>query len=68
MGADKLRDNFNAFMGALLKAKPSTSKGNYLRAVTLSSTMGPGVRIDTARLKRDVDLTPRGLVLLARGP
>src|ERR1700722_3959031 len=46
MGSDKLRDNFTAFMTALLKAKPSTSKGNYLRGVTVSSTMGPGVKMD----------------------
>jgi large subunit ribosomal protein L1 len=46
MGADKLKDNFNTFMSALLKAKPATSKGNYLRGVTVSSTMGPGVKMD----------------------
>ena len=46
MGADKLKDNFNTFMGALMKAKPATSKGNYLRSVTVSSTMGPGVKMD----------------------
>jgi large subunit ribosomal protein L1 len=46
MGADKLKDNFSTFMSALLKAKPATSKGNYLRGVTVSSTMGPGVKMD----------------------
>ncbi|MGZ6480345.1 MAG: 50S ribosomal protein L1 [Bdellovibrionales bacterium] len=46
MGPDKLKDNFSAFMAALMKAKPSTSKGNYLRSVTVSSTMGPGVKMD----------------------
>jgi large subunit ribosomal protein L1 len=46
MGAEKLKDNFTAFMAALMKAKPSTSKGIYLRGVTLSSTMGPGVKMD----------------------
>src|SRR5437868_5820656 len=50
MGADQLRDNFNAFMSALLKAKPSTSKGIYLRGVTVSSTMGPGVKMDLSAL------------------
>ena len=50
MGADKLKDNFSAFMNALLKAKPSTSKGNYLRAVTISSTMGPGVKMDLSEM------------------
>lgn len=51
MGAAKLKDNFNAFMSALIKAKPSTSKGIYLRGVTVSSTMGPGVRMDLADLE-----------------
>ncbi len=54
MGADKLRDNFSAFMSALLKAKPSTSKGNYLRGVTVSSTMGPGVRMDLSELENQL--------------
>ncbi len=46
MGADKLKDNFKALMSALMKAKPSSSKGIYLRGVSLSSTMGPGVPMD----------------------
>src|SRR5688572_28126472 len=53
MGADKLRENFQTFMAALVKAKPSTSKGNYLRAVTVSSTMGPGVRMDLGELMNE---------------
>jgi large subunit ribosomal protein L1 len=44
--ATKLQDNVKALLGALLKAKPSTAKGAYLKGITLSSTMGPGVRID----------------------
>ncbi len=51
LGADKLKDNFNALMAAVLKAKPATSKGNYLRGVTVSSTMGPGVPLDVALLQ-----------------
>lgn len=47
MGADKLRDNFWALMGSVVKAKPSASKGIYLRSITVSSTMGPGVKVDT---------------------
>jgi large subunit ribosomal protein L1 len=54
MGADKLKDNFSTFMSALLKAKPSTSKGNYLRSVTVSSTMGPGVRMDLSELENQL--------------
>lgn len=46
MGADKLRDNFNAFIGALMKAKPASSKGVYLKGLAVSSTMGPGVKIE----------------------
>jgi len=46
MGSDKLKENFMALMGAVLRAKPSTSKGIYVRTVTISSTMGPGVKID----------------------
>jgi large subunit ribosomal protein L1 len=48
MGAEKLRDNFNAFLGAVVKAKPATSKGVYLKGITVSSTMSPSVRIDLA--------------------
>lgn len=54
MGPEKLRDNFNTFMSALLKAKPSTSKGNYLRGVTVSSTMGPGVKMDLSQLENQL--------------
>ncbi len=50
MGADKIGENFNTFMGALMKAKPATSKGNYLRSVTVSWTMGPGVKMDLNEL------------------
>jgi large subunit ribosomal protein L1 len=44
--ADKLKGNIVALMEALIKAKPSTSKGTYLKKISLSSTMGPGVNID----------------------
>jgi large subunit ribosomal protein L1 len=46
MGNEKLQDNFLAFLAALMKAKPSTSKGNYIQAITVSSTMGPGIKVD----------------------
>ncbi len=44
-GAEKLFDNFDALMTALVKAKPAAAKGTYLRSVTVSSTMGPGIKI-----------------------
>lgn len=44
--AGKLEENVRALVEALLKAKPSTAKGAYLKSITLSSTMGPGIRID----------------------
>mmetsp|Transcript_28426 Transcript_28426/g.53153 ORF Transcript_28426/g.53153 Transcript_28426/m.53153 type:complete len:233 (+) Transcript_28426:1879-2577(+) len=44
--ADKLAENVRAFLGAVAKAKPSGSKGTYMKKVSLSSTMGPGVSID----------------------
>ena len=46
--AEKLTDNLGAFMDSIVRAKPSAAKGVYLRSATVSSTMGPGVRLDTA--------------------
>lgn len=51
MGADQLKDNFISFMAALQKAKPSTSKGNYLRGISVASTMGPGLKMDIAYIQ-----------------
>ena len=47
---DDLKKNFEAFVDAIVKAKPSGSKGKYVRKVALSSSMGPGVKIDVAAL------------------
>ena len=47
---EALVENFNAFMGAIIKAKPVGSKGTYVKRATLTSTMGPGVRLDTSNL------------------
>jgi large subunit ribosomal protein L1 len=44
--AEKLADNVKALMDALIKAKPSTAKGSYVRSVTLSTTMGPGIMVE----------------------
>ena len=47
-GAEKLTENFNALLEAIVKAKPAAAKGQYLRSVTVASTMGPGVKVNPA--------------------
>lgn len=47
-GAQKLKDNFLTLMAAVMKAKPPTSKGNYVKSITLSTTMSPGIILDAA--------------------
>ena len=47
-GPEKLEENFKALMEAIVKAKPATAKGQYLKSVTLASTMGPGVKVNPA--------------------
>ena len=47
---EQLAENFQALMDAVIKAKPSAVKGQYLRSVTLVSTMGPGVKLNTTKL------------------
>ncbi len=47
---EQLQDNFNTLMDAIIKAKPSSAKGQYLRSVTLASTMGPGVKVNPVKL------------------
>ena len=47
---EQLMENFNALMGAIIKARPSALKGQYLRSVTLASSMGPGVKVSVAKL------------------
>ena len=49
-GKEKLFDNFKALLDAVVKAKPTTAKGQYLRSVTTASTMGPGVKINPLRI------------------
>ncbi len=44
-GVDKITENFNALMEAIVKAKPAAAKGQYIKSVTLTSTMGPGVKV-----------------------
>ncbi|MDF2510315.1 MAG: ribosomal protein [Herbinix sp.] len=47
---EMINDNFQTLIGAVVKAKPSAAKGQYLKSVTLASTMGPGVKLNTAKL------------------
>ncbi|MDD6313025.1 MAG: 50S ribosomal protein L1 [Firmicutes bacterium] len=49
-GAEKLSENFNALMNAIIKAKPAAAKGQYIKSCTVASTMGPGVKVNYAKL------------------
>ncbi|MBC7087022.1 MAG: 50S ribosomal protein L1 [Tissierellales bacterium] len=49
-GVEKLKDNFETIIDALIKAKPAAAKGKYLKSVVVSSTMGPGIKINPAKL------------------
>ena len=49
-GKEKLVENFNALMGAIVKAKPAAAKGQYLKSVTVASTMGPGIKINAGKI------------------
>ena len=49
-GPEKLAENFNALMGAVIKAKPAAAKGQYVRSCTVASTMGPGIKVAAAKL------------------
>ena len=49
-GVEKLQDNFNALMGAIIKAKPAAAKGQYVRSCVVASTMGPGVKVNAAKV------------------
>lgn len=49
-GNEKLADNYNVLMEAIVKAKPAAAKGQYIRSVAISSTMGPGIKINPAKV------------------
>lgn len=49
-GTEKLKENFNTVMDAIIKARPAAAKGRYLRSVAVSSTMGPGIKINGQKL------------------
>ena len=48
-GAEKLQENFDALLTAIVKAKPAAAKGQYLRSCVVASTMGPGIKVNTAK-------------------
>ena len=49
-GTEKLTENFNALVGAIIKAKPAAAKGQYIKSCVIASTMGPGIKINQAKL------------------
>ena len=50
-GVDKLTENFDTLMGAIIKARPSAAKGQYVKSCVVASTMGPGVKVNTAKMQ-----------------
>ena len=52
-GAEKRAENFKTLMGAILKARPAAAKGQYVRSCVVASTMGPGIKINAAKLSND---------------
>ncbi len=49
-GTDKLKENFDTLLGAIIKAKPAAAKGQYIKSCVVASTMGPGIKINQAKL------------------
>ncbi len=49
-GPEKLRENFETLMGAIIKAKPAAAKGQYIKSCVIASTMGPGIKVNSAKL------------------
>ena len=49
-GAEKLQENFNTLLSAIIKAKPAAAKGQYIKSCTVASTMGPGIKVNTAKI------------------
>ena len=49
-GTEKLTENFNALVGAIIKAKPAAAKGQYIKSCVVATTMGPGIKINYSKL------------------
>ncbi len=54
-GVDKIVQNFAAFLETIVRLKPASSKGAYIKSIAMSTTMGPGIKIDTASLKELIE-------------
>jgi large subunit ribosomal protein L1 len=50
-GAEKIVENITAFIETIVRLKPASSKGTYLKGIAVSTTMGPGIKVDTAFVK-----------------
>ena len=49
-GAEKLAENFNTLMAAIIKARPAAAKGQYIKSCTIASTMGPGIKVNASKI------------------
>ena len=49
-GVEKLKDNFNTLLDAIIKAKPAAAKGQYIRSCVVATTMGPGIKVNPAKI------------------
>ncbi len=49
-GVEKLAENFNTLMGAVIKAKPAAAKGQYIKSCVIASTMGPGIKVNSSKI------------------
>ncbi|MDX6455184.1 MAG: large subunit ribosomal protein, partial [Gaiellaceae bacterium] len=58
----RLLENYAAVVEELIRAKPSAAKGRYLRSITLTSTMGPGVKVDTSRTRDIIEEAPAATI------
>jgi large subunit ribosomal protein L1 len=58
----QLLENYAAVIEELIRAKPSVAKGRYLRTITLSSTMGPGVKVDPSRIRDIIEEAPAATI------
>ena len=54
-GTEKLSENFSALMAAIIKARPSAAKGTYLKSVSISTTMGPGIKVNPSKLTAETE-------------